>query len=333
VKASENAEKATYAEKSGKGIPDGVLTEEEIMGNSFIFIFAGHETSAGTLHYAMIHLAMHPTIQAHLQSDIDNIVGSRPSSEWSYTVDLRNLYNSMVGAVLNETLRVTPVVVRSPKINRGGPKQLTIDGRTVTLPGNNTYIHLDIVGTNYNPRHFPTSPSKITPGKTDIAEFIPERWLTNKASGTVNSNGNGNGHSNKAAPIDGLENASFEAAGSLFRPAKGAFIAFADGARACPGRRFVQVEITGVLAVIFSQYSVELDVRDLVTDKYPNGVSDEELLVMGVQETRAVYERAKERAWGLVRGAVPTISLKMEGEGVPLRFVRRGRERFGGLGI
>lgn len=304
------------------------------MGNSFIFIFAGHETSAGTLHYAMIHLAMHPTIQSHLQIDIDSIVGSRPLSEWSYAIDLRNLYNSMVGAVLNETLRVTPVVVRSAKLNRGGPKQFTIDGRTVTLPGNNTYIHLDIIGSNYNPRHFPTGPSKIHPGKTDIAEFVPERWLTTKPTGTANAPTKPDpAATTNGGAIDGLENASFEAAGSLFRPAKGAFIPFADGARACPGRRFVQVEITGVLAVIFSRYTVELDVRGLVTDKHPNGVSDEELSKMGPREKREVYERAKQRAWKLVRAAVPIISLKMEGEGVPMRFVRRGRERFGGLGL
>lgn len=88
-----------------------------------------------------------------------------------------------------------------------------------------------------------------------------------------------------------------------------------------------------MLAVIFSQYSVELDVRDLVTEKHPTGVSDEELSEMGPEEKREVYERAKERAWKLVRAAVPTISLKMEGEGVPLRFVRRGNERFRGLGL
>jgi cytochrome P450 len=313
------------------------------MGNSFIFIFAGHETSAGTLHFAMIHLAMHPTIQAHLQSDIDSTVGSRPASSWSYTVDLRNLYNSMVGAVLNETLRITPTVVRSPKIIRGSPKQFTIGGRTATLPGNNTYIHLDIIGSNYNPRHFPTKPSKITPGKTDIAEFVPERWLTNKpnqsngtTNGTANSTADSKTKPDTTAPstaIDGLENASFETAGSLFRPAKGAFIPFSDGARACPGRRFVQVEITAVLSVIFSQYSVELDVRDLATEKYPRGVSDGELSTMGAGEKRQIYERARTRAWKRVRAAVPSISLKMDGEGVPVRFVRRGRERFAGLGI
>jgi len=308
------------------------------MGNSFIFIFAGHETSAGTLHYAMIHLAMHPTIQAHLQSDIDSIVGSRPPSEWSYTVDLRNLYNSMVGAVLNETLRVTPVVVRSPKVNRGGPKQFTIDGRTATLPGNGTYIHLDVIGSNYNPRHFPTKPSKITPGKTDIAEFVPERWLTNKPNGNINCTATSSTKSNSAAAanggvIDGLENASFEAAGSLFRPQKGAWIPFADGARACPGRRFVQVEITAVLAVIFRLYTVELDVRRLKTERYPDGIGDERLAGMTGDEKRGVYEKAKDRAWERVRAAVPTISLRMEGEGVPLRFVRRGRERFGGLDL
>lgn len=332
MKASENAEAAKNAEQSSNGIPDGVITDEEIMGNTFIFIFAGHETSAGTLNFALIHLAMHLTAQAHLQSDIDSIVGSRPPSEWSYAVDLRNLYNSMVGAVLNEALRLTPPVIRSPKINRGGPKQLVVDGKTVTLPGNGTYIHLDIIGTGYNPRNFPTNPSKTNPGATDIEEFVPERWLTD------NNNHKSNGNSTPdttttISAIDGLESASFEASGSLFRPAKGAFIPFSDGARACPGRRFVQVEITGVLSVIFQKYTVELDVRRPFGSSDQRGWSDEEVAKMSDQEKREVYGMAKKAAHRMVRAAVPTISLKMEGEGVPLRFVKRGRERFGGLGL
>jgi cytochrome P450 len=304
-----------------------VLTEEEIMGNTFVFIFAGHETSAVTLHFAMVQLAINLTAQAHLQSDIDSIVGSRPPSSWSYAIDLRNLYNSMVGAVLNETLRLTPPAIRSPKINRGGPKQLVVDGETVTLPAH-TFIHLDVVGTGYNPRHFPTKPSKITPGETDIGDFVPERWITNNIPNDTAS-------ATTTSTIDGLENASFEASGMLFRPAKGAFIPFADGARACPGRRFVQVEITGVLAVIFQNYTVEIDVRKPFgsSDPQERGYSDEEVAGMTADEKREVYEKAKEKARKMIRGAVPTISLKMEGEEVPLRFVKRGKERFAGLGL
>jgi hypothetical protein len=54
---------------------------------------------------------------------------------------------------------------------------------------------------------------------------------------------------------------------------------------------------------------------------------------MSQVERKALYEKAIAKARKLVRGAIPTIALKIEGEQVPLRFVRRGAERFRGLGI
>jgi hypothetical protein len=53
----------------------------------------------------------------------------------------------------------------------------------------------------------------------------------------------------------------------LFHPLKGAYIPFSEGYRACLGRRFAQVEVLAVLAVIFSQYSVELAVDEYATDE------------------------------------------------------------------
>lgn len=37
------------------------LTDDEILGNTFIFMFAGHETTAHTLSYAITLLAVHPS--------------------------------------------------------------------------------------------------------------------------------------------------------------------------------------------------------------------------------------------------------------------------------
>jgi len=156
-----------------------------------------------------------------------------------------------------------------------------------------------------------------------MEDFVPERWLV--------SNGAQN-NSDDATPktIDGLETASFDTSSSgvsLYRPPKGAFVPFADGARSCPGRRFAQVEITAVLAVIFSLYSVELDVS--------RWASDEEVARMPKADKKVLYGKAVERTRKCIRRSRSTISLKMDGDLVPLRFVKRGdgRERFGGLGF
>jgi hypothetical protein len=125
--------------------------------------------------------------------------------------------------------------------------------------------------------------------------------------------------------IDGMEVASFEVHGSLFRPVKGAYMSFSEGPRACPGRRFAEVEVTAVLSSVFKQYSVELDVS--------TWARDEEVERMSPQEKIDVYGKAQQRARDLIRGSITTFSLKMEGDPVPVRFVKRGEERFSGLGI
>jgi cytochrome P450 len=159
-----------------------------------------------------------------------------------------NLYNSMVGAVINEVLRIIPPVIQFGKINCEGPQQLTVDGETITVP-KNTYISLEVVATNRNPRHFPHTPSKVTSKPHDLDDFVPGRWFLPKTS-------------NDAAAIqqpiepqlvDGLETGSSSAGNrSLFCPAKGAFIPFSEVARSCPGKRFAQVELTAILAIISS---------------------------------------------------------------------------------
>lgn len=47
------------------------LTPQEVMGNAFILLFAGHETTANTLHYALLLLAHRPDIQQMLLDEID----------------------------------------------------------------------------------------------------------------------------------------------------------------------------------------------------------------------------------------------------------------------
>ena len=278
-------------------------------------MFAGHETTANVLHFSFIYLAMNFIAQQHLQSDIDEVVGSRPSSSWTYQIDMRKLFNSMVGAVLHETLRMIPPIMHVPKVNRGEPKQVTIDGKTISVPGNGTYLHMETITMNRSPRYFPHSPSKVTSCEHDLEDYVPERWLRDSADISQDDR--------SEKQIDGLEVASFEVNGSLFRPVKGAWMPFSEGPRACPGRRFAEVEVIAVLSLVFKQYSVELDVRRWATD--------EEVEKMSPKEKRDVYAKAQRRAKDLIRGSISTFTLKMEGDPVPVRFVRRGTESFSRL--
>ena len=63
----------------------GIMTDEEVVANSFGFLFAGHETTAVTLSFASYLLALHPDIQEKLQSEIDDYFEEKPVSCVAYT--------------------------------------------------------------------------------------------------------------------------------------------------------------------------------------------------------------------------------------------------------
>lgn len=312
IKASEEAP----ADSKSTDVSAEQLSKTEIIGNSFIFLLAGHETSANSIYFSIIQLAMAPHYQRLMQTDVDNIVGSKPSSEWSYQADMPRLYNSMVGAVLNEQLRLIPAIPNVPK-TANGDQTVHVDGEQLFIP-NETFIHLNVIGTNRNPRYWPSRTSTVTGKEYNSNDFIPERWLPANRVAEIEKEGEA-----EDAHTDGLEKASFEtsSSNSLIKPAKGTFLAFSEGARACPGRRFAQVEITAVLSAIFQKYSVELDVSQWA--------SDEDVARMGVEEKRVVYQKAIDNAQRVIRRLEQTITLKLApGDKVPIRFVERGSERF-----
>jgi cytochrome P450 len=310
----------TSKEKSGGQF----LSDDEILGNAFVFILAGHETTANSIHFSMLELAMSPSTQRRLQASLDDIFGSRPVDDWSYDTDLPKLFGSMTGAILNEELRLMPPVLHIPKMTTTtSPQSFTLNGKKVVLPAN-TYIGLSTIAAHRNPNFWPTvGPPKRAGKPNDLDDFIPERWLVD-SSKTMPPPGDTSQES-----IHAQENESEEVGGpqggdtspSLFRPQRGAYIPFSEGYRACLGRRFAQVEVVAVLAVIFSRYSVELDVGATA--------SDEELHKMSKEERRSIWERTKNRTRNLIdTGCSSIITFQLRDGKVPIRLVPRGQEMF-----
>ena len=56
----------------------------ELLGNMFLINFAGHDTTGGTLAYALIHLAINPQVQEWIAEEVHSVVGESSSLEWSY---------------------------------------------------------------------------------------------------------------------------------------------------------------------------------------------------------------------------------------------------------
>jgi cytochrome P450 len=320
------------AEKGLSTAKDTPLTDTEVLGNMFVLILAGHETAANSIHFSLVYLALNPKSQRACQKDLDKIFEGRPTSEWDYDRDLPGLFGSMVGAVLAEELRLAPPVIGIPKSTWGvGDQQLTVDGKSCTVPGG-IYVNVGCSNVHRNPKYWPVSKPALAGGQAwhrtanldnDLEEFHPERWLLDagEAIGSVAANGDKKSMPAEAVADDLNINEAADTSDKFHRPPKGAYIPFSDGYRACLGRRFAQVEVLATLAVILQNYSVELAV-----DKY---ASDAEVVAMDRDARIEVWQQAARRARDLLaNGLSVIISLQMRAGHVPLRFVPRGKEKF-----
>lgn len=290
-----------------------LLTDEEILGNAFVFILAGHETAANTIHFSILFLAMRWSSQKRLQDDLDAILGDKPISEWDYDVDMPKLFGSMCGAVMNEQLRLIPPVIGIPKCTlKGSPQGLQFNGEHVTVPGG-TYISLHTIGAHRNPKYWPHT------SEEDLSSFRPERWLLDDQKPNTNTEDD-TYEKEEGMDFDGPDKRP-DTAASLFRPPRGAYLPFSEGYRSCLGRRFAQVEILAVLAVIFKHYSVELDIGEWMSDEEVKKASEEQI--------KEAHGKAEAKAnWLLEYGMMTIITIQMRKEKVPMRFVKRGNERF-----
>ncbi|VDB94071.1 unnamed protein product [Peniophora sp. CBMAI 1063] len=140
-------------------------TEHELMGNIFVFLLAGHETTAHTLAFALGFLALYPETQDRVFREIQAV-----TDDFQRELSLNDISSlTYTVAVFYETLRMLPAVISIPKRctedtsisvhNHSGDKTV------IPIPAG-TYVLLDAMGLHYNPRYW-----------SDPHEFKPERFL------------------------------------------------------------------------------------------------------------------------------------------------------------
>ena len=278
----------------GKARSRPSISPAEVLGNIFIFMFAGHEANANTLTFILILLACHPSIQKHLQHDIDRIVGSSsPSSRqaWSYERAYPLLSESMVGAVINESLRLFTVLPFIPKIIPNGASQtFKVADHIHSLPPG-TLILVNTSALHRHPKYWP-QPGRETSSANNanpVAAFDPASWFRTDSS--------------DAGPQQGADR--------LRRPHEGSFVPFSDGSRGCLGKKFALVELCGVVTRIFSEYTVDLAL---------DGISEEQN--DDVQKRRSWEEARKRAEYQLSSRLEFKMSLRLAGS-VPLTFAKR----------
>ncbi|CCL98273.1 uncharacterized protein FIBRA_00267 [Fibroporia radiculosa] len=128
------------------------LSNSEVIGNIFVFLIAGHETTAHTLAYTFILLALYQDEQETLYQHIKNVI---PDGHVASYEDMGKL--SYCLAVFYETLRLFPPVNGIPKSSGEDTTLRTrnMAGESISVPcPAGTYLTIHTPALHYNPRYW-----------------------------------------------------------------------------------------------------------------------------------------------------------------------------------
>ncbi|XP_054632528.1 thromboxane-A synthase isoform X2 [Dunckerocampus dactyliophorus] len=85
-----------------------LMTEDEIVGQAFVFLLAGYETSSNTLGFTCYLLALHPECQRQVQEEVDDFFRRHESPDYTNVQELKYL-----DMVVCEALRLYPPAFRN----------------------------------------------------------------------------------------------------------------------------------------------------------------------------------------------------------------------------
>ncbi|KAG8714607.1 hypothetical protein FRC08_011682, partial [Ceratobasidium sp. 394] len=139
--------------------------QKQISGNAFLFLFAGHETTAHAIAFGLGLLAAHPDVQTQVYAQIKRVISSRPKLEYTDMNDLK-----IVTGVLLEALRMYPALLQ---LSRNADEDFTISVASnapgadesirekMFIPANSKIV-ISIAATHYNPIYWP-EPEEFRP--------------------------------------------------------------------------------------------------------------------------------------------------------------------------
>jgi len=157
VKASAALKLEAEASDTASAAKVEAMDDEELIGNMFIFLLAGHETSAHTMAFAFGLLALYPEEQDQLYAQIKEVM---PDDEAEIPYSDYPLFTRAL-AIMNETLRIFPSVIAIPKrvttlqdtilpCSERGPKGAT----RLFLPAG-THVSLEVQAMHHDPYLWP----------------------------------------------------------------------------------------------------------------------------------------------------------------------------------
>lgn len=148
--------------QTGEGLDDTTIRYEIIT-----FMVAGHETTSGTLSFALYYLLKHPEVMARAYAEVVRVLGDDPTVMPTYE-QVRQL--TYLSQILKETLRLWPPV---PALSRYAYQPTTLGGRYPVTPEDElniltTMLHRDPVvwgedAEAFNPDHFSPQAEEARP--------------------------------------------------------------------------------------------------------------------------------------------------------------------------
>ncbi|CAE6415228.1 unnamed protein product [Rhizoctonia solani] len=144
---------------------NNTLSEEELIGNMFLFLFAGHETTAHSVAFTLGLLAIYPEEQRKAVEQIQEL--QRESHDFNYDDLPKYTY---ILAVLYEALRLYPIGPELPR-RAISDTSLTYTPHHTKEPASlpikdGSLVVINVSGIHYNPNYW-----------DDPADFIPARFL------------------------------------------------------------------------------------------------------------------------------------------------------------
>ncbi|OJD10562.1 hypothetical protein AJ78_08463 [Emergomyces pasteurianus Ep9510] len=137
------------------------LTDAEISGNLFVFSTAGFETTANTMGFAIIHLAVHPELQDWVREELQTL--DQDPLTWNYEEVFPKCRRTL--ALMLETLRHFPPVLHSTRAVFEPQEIVDANGSHILTPP------MDVMVCQLSMQLDPAI------WGADAGEFRPSRWL------------------------------------------------------------------------------------------------------------------------------------------------------------
>ncbi|KAF9243485.1 cytochrome P450 [Melanogaster broomeanus] len=193
------------------------LDDKEVIGNLFSLMLAGHETTAYTLSATLGFLALNAGVQDEIVAQVRDV--TRESDNGVLLLEDYGKLDKVLAAFYEGTRLFPSVLFLIREAKQDTVLNVSDGEESRMLPvKKGTYIVVDMVGVQYNPRYF-----------ADPEEFRPSRWYKRNR-----------GDANEKELSESEE-----------------YTAFSVGPRSCIGRKFATTEAVCFLASLLRDWRVE----------------------------------------------------------------------------